>query len=302
MTQEINRRTALKMAAVTSGALATPVSIASATEATNISKLSLGETYNSEEGEELSVVGGTALQSFVYHLQPDSPRVYGSDQDVFVFGEIESSYEEKPSNTQLEDFMIFVDGTLYPVSSDFGPVQYHQISSANDELAPAFLPKSGDVRLTQRTWGGVGAPVPNTSQHDSVGIAFTGEMEDSVIVWEFSEEVTQLMNSAPQFTVQNFTIPSPISPNSKATAKLVVRNSGDKGVFRSVLGDVNSSHPRSVERTIGADTTEVIPVPVHYPRVRGTPATAGAERAPDVTFRLSPAQNSQLTTTVTQEK
>lgn len=156
--------------------------------------------------------------------------------------------------------------------------------------------------MAQRNWGGIGGVVPKRSDIELAGIGYGENGEEPNVVWEFDSQTVERITAEPEFSLVEFDIAGPVAFDSEIETTITVKNTGDAGVFRAVMGERGSSHPYAIEQPVAADTTESITVPFRYPRMpKGTRAQSGRSRG-DVDFKLVSAQGDTMTTTAPVEE
>lgn len=219
-----------------------------------IAELSLKERYTTSDGEAITVTSGTAKQSFIHRPRPDEPRVHGRESSAYVFAEVDSEFEEKPSRTSRSNFYLVVDGTVFPTEYDFESVPHFQISSVYKDVPPPFEPADEDMRMAQRNRGGIGGIVTDIDRVTSVGLGYSEDRQGIDAVWDLGSNVADRLTASPDFIVRNLHVEGPVAFGREFTTEITVRNAGESsGVFRAVLGESSTNHPRGIEQaSLGA--------------------------------------------------
>lgn len=277
MEQKKTRRSVLKHVTAASGALAASSSIVGAVDTDNERTLQIGETYTTEQGEALSVTSASVRQSLVYRLEPDSPRVYGRPGTRYVFANVETDLEDVPSDTRLSDYGFIAGDTQYSTTTGFGSVAQSDVTPVYDDLQHVFRPGEEDIWLEQRTGGSIAANISESTDASRLGVTFTGD-DNVTVTWEFDEATVERFNSRPDFTVTDFGVEGPGEPGSELAASLTIRNDGDAGVFRGVLGPSASNHPIAVEQSVGTDSTTQVSTKIQFPRTMSQSQLETAQR------------------------
>ena len=252
---------------------------------TTTTRLKLGQSYTTSFGETLSINNGTIMSSFLYHLYPDSPRVNGDNDKMYIFVNLDSNLEDKPSNTTRSDYEFLINGTRYDPSKKIGSVPHHRISSVYSNIQPVFSSKDDKLRIPQRNSGGIGTAFQHDDKIHSVGIEYTNPETGAKAIWEFDQDSINRANSEPLFSIEEFTASSEDTTDIKTETNITVKNTGEKGVFRAILGGVDSNHPRGIQEDFEGNETKTMNIHIGGLR-RGRKLETGQQQD----IRLTTAQ------------
>lgn len=259
-------------------------------------RLQLGEDYVTSTGERITVTSGGVKRSFVYLKHSDAPAVHGEPNSRCIFGNLRTNYDERPSETRRRDFRIVVDDMASRLSRQIGPAFHHEISQINKDIDPVFIPGSEEMRMSQRTAGGLAGYISTEGRANSIGIGYIDTGNSLDVIWELNQNSVQKFNSGLDYRVSNIEIDGPIRLNDRTTARITVENSGNRGLFRAVLGVEGTEHPRAIERMLEAQSTEELTVNINFPRAMKPARRNNLESGQQLQFILeSPLAESKTT-------